>query len=283
GSLDQVPVGVAHHEAGVRERADAPVGLAWQRAREEVAAEHDDVGLDLVERGDAHGHPSSCRRRSRGLVRLVAVAADAGDDRLLRALVQPLAAALDGAQELVEVDLERREDAVGPVLHLEAGLAGLPPRLVDDLLRLALGKLDDLGLRGLARGLLSRLAEDAVALPLRLGEHLLELLDDPAGLLDLLRDRRPHLVEDVVDLLAVDANLVGQRHGLRVVHEVVELVDQYENVHISSVYSCGLVGAPPRPSGNSSRNLAATAGGTSSSTFPPKAAISFTPLEEMNE
>src|ERR671919_852329 len=83
---------------------------------------------------------------------------DAGDDRLLRALVQPLAAALDGAQELVEVDLERREDAVGPVLHLEARLAGLPPRLVDDLLCLALGKLHDLGLRGFPRRLLACLA-----------------------------------------------------------------------------------------------------------------------------
>src|SRR3989442_15897792 len=43
--------------------------------------------------------------------------ADAGDDGLLRALVQALASAPDRAEELVEVDLERREDAVGPVLH----------------------------------------------------------------------------------------------------------------------------------------------------------------------
>jgi hypothetical protein len=105
---------------------------------------------------------------------------------------------------------------------------------VDDLLCLTLGELDDLRLRGLANRLLACLAENPVALPLRLGEHLLPLLDDPAGLLDLLRDRRPHLVEDVVDLLAIDADLVGQRHGLRVVHEVVELVDENEYVHESS-------------------------------------------------
>src|SRR4030095_6548378 len=43
--------------------------------------------------------------------------ADARNARLLRALVQPLAAALDRRQELVEVDLECREDAVRPVLH----------------------------------------------------------------------------------------------------------------------------------------------------------------------
>ena len=119
-------------------------------------------------------------------------------------------------------------------------------------------------------GLLARLAEDPVALALRLGEHLLPLLDDPARLLDLLGNRGPHLVEDVVDLLAVDAHLVGQRDGLRVVHEVVELVDEYENVHwkVSVLpgadYSCGLMGAPGRPPGYSSANRAATLGGTNS-------------------
>ncbi len=50
-------------------------------------------------------------------------------------------------EELVEVDLERREDPVGPVLHLEPRLARLPAGVVDDVLRLPLGDLDDLGLR----------------------------------------------------------------------------------------------------------------------------------------
>ena len=148
--------------------------------------------------------------------------------------MEPLAAAAHGAEELVEVDLERREDRVGPVLHLEARLARLAAGVLDDLLRLALGELDDLGLRRLAHGLLARLAEDPVGLALRLGQHLLALLDDPARLLDLLGDRRAHLVEDVVDLLAVDPHLIGERHGLRVVHEVVELVDENENVHGAS-------------------------------------------------
>ena len=134
-------------------------------------------------------------------------------------------------EELVEVDLERRQDRVGPVLHLEARLARLAASLLDDLLGLALGQLRDLGLRRLAHGLLAGLAEDAVGLPLCLGQHLLALLHDPAGLLDLLGNRRAHLVEDVVDLLAVDADLIGERNGLRVVHEVVELVDENENVH----------------------------------------------------
>src|SRR5205823_7812533 len=316
-----------------------------------------------------------------------------GDDRLLRALVQTLPTPLDRAQELVEVDLERREDRVGPILHLEPRLASLAPRVVDDVGGLALGQLDDLGLGRFPDGLLASLAQNAVALALCLGEHLLALLDDPAGLLDLLGNRRPHLVEDVVDLLAVDPDLVGQRDGLRVVDEVVQLVDQDKYIHRFSesteafglrlerpeaaldglrlwlrlglrllrrlpglvraenpaaaarakrleqllrvalrqdhlvtvaklrlqpvgglarrpagaqllqhlvcvalaephvvpgsehrfqplAHSWGFSGVPGRPSGNISVNLRATASGTSSSTFPPKAAISFTPLEE---
>src|SRR5919106_3898799 len=165
------------------------------------------------------------------LLALDRLGTDAGDDRLLRALVEPLAATLDGAQELVEVDLEGREDAVGPVLHLEPRLARLPLRIVDDVVGLALREPDDLGLGRLANRLLAGLLDDPVALPLRLGEHLLPLLDDPAGLLDLFGNGGPHLVEDLVDLLAVEANLIGQWDGLRVVHEVVELVDEHEYVH----------------------------------------------------
>ena len=49
--------------------------------------------------------------------------------------MQPLAAAAYGDEELVEIDLERGEDAVGPVLHLEPRLARLPASVVDDVLR----------------------------------------------------------------------------------------------------------------------------------------------------
>ena len=207
--------------------------------------------------------------------------------------MQPLPAAPDRAEELVEVDLERREDAVGPVLHLEARLPRLAAGLLDDVLRLALGELHDLGLRRLAHGLLARLADQAVALALRLGEHLLPLLHDPAGLLDLLGDRRAHLVEDVVDLLAVDAHLVGQGHGLRVVHEIVELVDEYEDVHgpdgtRGAGCACAAGGSvlrAERGAGAAVRvqlaePLARPRGVTSPSTLPPNDAISLTPLEE---
>src|SRR5204862_4387665 len=112
--------------------------------------------------------------------------AGAGHDGLLRALVEPLPSAADSAEELVEIDFERRQDRVGPVLDLEPGLACLSTGVLDDLLGLPLGQLDDLGLRCLSDRLPARLTEDPVAFALCLGQHLLALLDDPAGLLDLL-------------------------------------------------------------------------------------------------
>src|SRR3954467_3944829 len=81
------------------------------------------------------------------------------DHRLLRALVQPLAAAAHRGEEAVEIDFERREHPVGPVLHLEPRFARLSAGVVDDVLRLALRDLDDLGLRRLADGLLAGLGK----------------------------------------------------------------------------------------------------------------------------
>ena len=68
--------------------------------------------------------------------------------------MQPLATPPDGSQELVEIRLEGRQDAVGPVLDLEPGLACLAAGLVDDVLRLPLRQLHDLRLGGLSRRLL---------------------------------------------------------------------------------------------------------------------------------
>ena len=88
--------------------------------------------------------------------------------------------------------------------------------------------------------LVARLLDDALGLALGLRQHLLALLDDPTSLLDLLGNRGPHLVEQVVDLLTVDAHLVRQRHGSCVVDQVVELVDQNEDVHLrGKAYSAG--------------------------------------------
>src|SRR3954451_12508200 len=145
--------------------------------------------------------------------------------------LEALAAALHGGDELREVDLERVEDFVGVVLGAEADLALAGPGVLDDVLGGALGLLGHFLLRDPLVLALAGLLDDALGLALGLGEHLLALLDDPARLLDLLRDRRAHLVEDVVDLLFVHAHGVRQGDPLGVVDQIVQLVDQYEDVH----------------------------------------------------
>src|SRR5207253_2782966 len=68
-------------------------------------------------------------------------------------------------------------------------------------------------------------------LALRFCEHLLALLDDPTRLLDLLGNRGAHLVENLPDLLPIDAHLVRERKRLGVVHQLIKLVYENENVH----------------------------------------------------
>src|SRR4051794_4705946 len=192
----------------------------------------------------------------------------------LFAALQPLAAALDRCDELREVDLERVQDLVGVVLGAQADLALTGAGVLDDVLGGPLGLLGHLFLADELLGALTRLLDDPLGLALGLGEHLLAFLDDPTRLLDLLRDRRAHLIEDVVDLLLVHTHLVRQRDGLGVVDEVVELVDENEDVH-------GLHTVRWRAS--SSCNLSPTPFGTRSPMLPPKVAISLTPLELRKE
>ncbi len=145
--------------------------------------------------------------------------------------LQPLATALDGGDELRQVHLERVEDLIRIVLGAQPDLALARAGVLDDVLGRALGLLGDLLLAHQALLALARVLDDPLGLLLGLGQHLLALLDDPARLLDLLGDRRAHLVEDVVDLLLVDPHLVGQGHRLGVVHQVVELVYEYQDIH----------------------------------------------------
>src|SRR3954452_24593484 len=167
-----------------------------------------------------------------------------GDFRWLVLALQALAAALDGSDELREVDLERVEDLVGVVLRAEADLALASAGVLDDVLGGALGLLGDHRERGELRLALAGLLEDPLGLALGLRQLLRALLDDPARLLDLLGDRRAHLVEDVVDLLLVHAHLVRQGDLFGVVDEVVQLVDQYQDVHGAPCF----VSAPALPS-----------------------------------
>src|SRR5215211_7299184 len=160
--------------------------------------------------------------------------------------LQALAAALDGGDELREVHLERVEDLVGVVLGAEADLALAGAGVLDDVLGRALGLLGDLLLGDQLLLALPGLLDDPLGLALGLGQHLLPFLDDPARLLDLLGDRRAHLIEDVVDLLLVHTHLIGQRDRLGVVDGVVQLVDEHEDVHSRPLF-VSAPGVPSRP------------------------------------
>src|SRR3954447_3431013 len=167
----------------------------------------------------------SRRRRSRYAVGEAArELADLGRLLILTAR-EAIAPAAHGGQELLEVDLEGGEDLVRVVLGAEADLTFRLARVLDDLLGSALGLLVDLLVGDQAGLLIASLLDDALGFALGLGEHLLPFLDDPPRLLDLLGNRRPHLVEQVVDLLTIYANLIRERHWPRVVDQVVELVD----------------------------------------------------------
>src|SRR3954463_16749647 len=98
--------------------------------------------------------------------------------RLVLAL-QALAPALDGGDELREVDLERVEDLVGVALGAEPDLALAAAGVLDDLLRRPLGVARDLLLGDELCLALTRLLDDARGLALGLRQHLLTLLDDP--------------------------------------------------------------------------------------------------------
>ena len=65
-------------------------------------------------------------------------------DRLFVPAGEPVAAALHGREELLQVDLERVEDLVGVVLGAEADLALARAGVLDDLIGRALGLLGDL-------------------------------------------------------------------------------------------------------------------------------------------
>jgi hypothetical protein len=144
---------------------------------------------------------------------------------------QPVAAALHCGNELGEVDLERVQDLVGVILGAEPDLTFAGAGVLDDVLGGALSLLGDLLLGDQPLLSLAGLLDDALGLALGLRQHIQAFLDDPPRLLDLLGDRRPHLVQDVVDLLLVHAHLIGQRDRLGVVDKIVKFVNQYEDIH----------------------------------------------------
>src|SRR2546421_462469 len=74
---------------------------------------------------------------------------------------------------------------------------------------------------------------DPAGLRVRLGDQALLLLDRPVGLLDLLREAGPQVVDQLDDLLLVHHHLVGERDAAsvmdQVLHPVDDLVDLQRN------------------------------------------------------
>src|SRR5262249_59566613 len=110
------------------------------------------------------------RGRSSGSDRLIQPLRLADLAGLALATLETVASALHSLEELLEVDLERREDVVGVVLGAEADFALALAGLLDDLLGGTLGLAGDLLVRDEAGLLLAGLLDDPLGLTLGLGE-----------------------------------------------------------------------------------------------------------------
>ena len=95
-------------------------------------------------------------------------------------------AGLDGAGQAVQHDLHAGQLLVAEVLGLVAHGAGLVVGVVEDALGHRVGLADDLGALHHALGLGPHLLHQRVGLPVRLGQELLALTQEPAGLAELV-------------------------------------------------------------------------------------------------
>ncbi len=146
--------------------------------------------------------------------------------------------------------------------------------LLDDLIRLRLRVLHNLGgvpfrtaqhlvLGGSLLGALVGARHDARRLSVRFRDDALLLRDRPVGLLDLVRQIEPDLIDKLHRLILIEHDLVRKRNVARVVHQLLEVVKQLVDLYLYFSFSA-----------------LATAGGTRSDTFPPYLAMSFKILDE---
>src|SRR5919112_2291517 len=152
---------------------------------------------------------------------------------LLLYALQLRTAPLHGLEKFGEVVLEVGEDLVSVVLCAEPYLALAATGVLHDLRAPLLGPLKNLFLRGYLLGLILGAADDTVALAAGLVEHRLALLDDPARLLELLRDSLAHLVNDVEGGVPVDHRRVAETgEAAGVLDQFFQPVYEYQYVHL---------------------------------------------------
>src|SRR5581483_10156755 len=151
-----------------------------------------------------------------------------------------------------------------------------------------LGLPDDLRPLDHALGLHPGGGDDLVGLPAGPLQELLPLLQQPAGLAQLLGKSLEHLVEQLQHLVAVHDGRVRQRHRPRRLDQLPQVLEQVAEVAAEGRWGRQLLvdrrGAHAGgPSLKRWSSRAATTGGTRLETSPPKRATSRTRLEDRNE
>ncbi len=134
---------------------------------------------------------------------------------LVHADRQPVAARGDGLRQLVEEDLEAAEALIEEVLGLVAQAAAVGLGGLEDLAGPLLGGADDLGALHHPLGLDPGGFEQLVGLARVFGDELLAFLQHPPRLAQLVRQAVQRLLEQLDDLLAIDARRRRQRHVRR--------------------------------------------------------------------
>ena len=134
-------------------------------------------------------------------------------------------AGLHGPGEPVEHDLHAGQLLVAEVLGLVPHGAGLVVGVVEDALGHRVGLADDLGALHHALGLGPHLLHQRLGLPGALGQELLALAQEPAGLAQLVGQAVEGGAQEAGHLLARDDDRRGERHGLGAGEDVEHLAD----------------------------------------------------------
>src|SRR6476620_4570799 len=144
-------------------------------------------------------------------------------DRLLERFVdqgEPVPHRLLDLVELLErVRVDLAHDAIALVVRVLQDLLTLEARLVQNAF-----------LRDEIFGTLASCIEDASGFLMRLSDDCLALANDPLGLLDLIWNGDPELVDQRQELVLLDHDLAVKRHALAETDQLLEAVEQIEDV-----------------------------------------------------